>query len=174
MNAASTLASSEPGGAESGLRAALGQFATGVAVITARTRAGRNVGVTINSFASASLDPPLVLWSLSQRASSLPAFADARAVAIHVLAADQVALARRFASPCADRFAGLTRGIGLHGVPLLEGSVARFICTPRTRHEAGDHVLFLAQVERWERRDGAALVFHAARFCSLDQHGGQS
>ena len=146
------------------LRAALGQFATGVAVVTTRGLNGRSVGLTINSFSSVSLEPPLVLWSLSQRSSSLADFSAARTVAIHVLSADQEMLARRFAGSCADRFSGLARSIGPNGVPLLEDSVARFICTPHDRHEAGDHVIFVVRVEHFKRLGGAPLIFHAARF----------
>jgi len=146
------------------LRAALGQFATGVAVVTTRSPDGRSVGLTINSFASVSLEPPLVLWSLSKRSSSLEAFSAARSVAIHVLAADQESLARRFASPGVDRFAGVRRGIDPGGVPLLEGGIARFLCSPYAQYEAGDHVVFILRVERWERAAGPALVFHAGRF----------
>jgi flavin reductase (DIM6/NTAB) family NADH-FMN oxidoreductase RutF len=154
-------------GATDELRAALAQFATGVAVVTTRGLDGRSVGLTINSFSSVSLEPPLVLWSLSKRSASLADFAAARSFAVHVLGAGQERLARRFAAPCADRFAGLARSIGPDGVPLLEDGVARFFCTPHDRHEAGDHVIFIARVERFERWGGAPLIFHGARFCGI-------
>jgi flavin reductase (DIM6/NTAB) family NADH-FMN oxidoreductase RutF len=146
------------------LRAALGEFATGVAVVTTRGLNGGSVGLTINSFSSVSLEPPLVLWSLSRRSSSLADFTAARTIAIHVLSADQGTLARWFAAPCADRFAGLARSIGPNGVPLLENGVARFICTSHDRHEAGDHVIFIVCVDRYEHTGGTPLIFHAARF----------
>lgn len=164
MSAATNSALERPHSEIDDLRAALGQFATGVAVVTTRAPGGRSVGLTVNSFASVSLEPPLVLWSLSKRSSSLEAFSAARSVAIHVLSADQEALARRFASPSADRFAGIRRSIGPAGAPLLEGSVARFICTPHAQYEAGDHVVFILHVDRWERSEGSALLFHAGRF----------
>ncbi len=167
MSAALAVAQAQPRAGTGDLRAALGQFATGVAVVTTRGRDGRSVGLTINSFSSVSLEPPLVLWSLSRRSSSLADFAVARTVAIHVLSAGQEALARRFAAPCADRFAGLARSIGPNGVPLLEDGVARFICTPCDQHDAGDHVIFIARVDRHEHAGGAALVFHASRFRGL-------
>jgi flavin reductase (DIM6/NTAB) family NADH-FMN oxidoreductase RutF len=167
MSAALALAAGQPRAAADDLRAALGQFATGVAVVTTRGLDGRSVGLTINSFSSVSLEPPLVLWSLARRSSSLADFAAARTVAIHVLSAGQEALARRFAAPCADRFAGLARSIGPNGVPLLEGGVARFICTPHDRREAGDHVIFIVRVERYEHTGGTPLIFHAARFCDV-------
>jgi flavin reductase (DIM6/NTAB) family NADH-FMN oxidoreductase RutF len=149
------------------LRAALAQFATGVAVVTTRGLDGRSVGLTINSFASVSLEPPLVLWSLSRRSSSLADFSAARTIAIHVLSEHDDALARRFAAPCTDRFSGLARSIGPNGVPLLENGLARFICTPYEQHPAGDHVIFIARVEHCERTGGAPLLFHAARFRGL-------
>jgi len=167
MSAALAIARAEPRAAAGDLRAALGQFATGVAIVTTRGVDGRSVGLTINSFSSVSLEPPLVLWSLSRRSSSLGDFAAARAVAIHVLSAGQETLARRFATPGADRFAGLARRIGPNGVPLLEDGVARFICTPCDQHDAGDHVIFIARVDHYERAGGAPLVFHAARFCGV-------
>jgi len=167
MSAALDIAQARPRVDAGNLRAALGQFATGVAVVTTRGLNGRSVGLTINSFSSVSLEPPLVLWSLSRRSSSLADFSSARTVAIHVLASGQEMLARRFAASCADRFEGLARSIGPNGVPLLEGGIARFICTPYDRHETGDHVIFVVRVEHFERLGGAPLIFHAARF-----HGG--
>jgi flavin reductase (DIM6/NTAB) family NADH-FMN oxidoreductase RutF len=166
MSAAANPALERPRSEIDDLRAALGQFATGVAIVTTRASDGRSVGLTVNSFASVSLEPPLVLWSLSKRSSSLEAFRVAPSVAIHVLSADQEALARRFASPSADRFAGLRRGIGPAGVPLLEGCVARFICSPYARYGAGDHVVFMLRVDRWERTGGSALVFYAGSFAA--------
>jgi len=164
MSAALATARARPRVEAGDLRAALGQFATGVAVVTTRGLNGRSIGLTINSFSSVSLEPPLVLWSLSRRSSSLADFSAARTVAIHVLSIDQETVARRFAASCADRFAGLARSIGPNGVPLLEGSVARFICTPNQRHEAGDHVIFVVRVDDFEHLGGAPLIFHASRF----------
>ncbi len=169
MSTAAHLALERPHAEIDHLRAALGQFATGVAVVTTRAADGRSVGLTINSFASVSLEPPLVLWSLAKRSSSLEAFRVARRVAIHVLGADQEALARRFAAPSVDRFAGVRRGIGPGGVPLLEGGVARFVCSPYAQYEAGDHVVFILRVDRWTHAAGPALVFHAGRFSTTVQ-----
>jgi flavin reductase (DIM6/NTAB) family NADH-FMN oxidoreductase RutF len=84
-----------------------------------------------------------------------------------VLCAGQEALARRFATPCVDRFAGLPRSIGPNGVPLLENGVARFVCAPHAQHEAGDHVIFVMRVGCWEHAGGAALAFHAGSFCGI-------
>lgn len=151
------------------LRAALGQFATGVTVITTTAAAGesgsRPVGLTANSFNSVSLEPPLILWSLSRRSSSLDAFLAGRHFTVNVLTAEQRLVAERFASKAADRFEGVAWRAGLGGAPVIDGAAAVFECRHHSHHEAGDHVIFIGQVERCERRLGAApLVFHGGRF----------
>jgi flavin reductase (DIM6/NTAB) family NADH-FMN oxidoreductase RutF len=113
-------------------RSALGAFATGVTVVTALDPTGRPVGLTANSFNSVSLTPPLVLWSLSRRAGSLPAFSGGSHYAINILAADQKELAERFASKDVDRFAGLTFRQGAGGAPVIAGSAAVFECFNRS------------------------------------------
>jgi flavin reductase (DIM6/NTAB) family NADH-FMN oxidoreductase RutF len=145
-------------------RDALAQFATGVTVICARMADGRYTGFTANSFNSVSLDPPLVVWSLALGATNLAAFEAADRYAINVLADDQIDLARRFSRPHADRFAGVAYRIGGAGAPLIEGCVAWFECHHHARHRAGDHLLFIGEVETCERRGGPALLFHQHRF----------
>ncbi|HWH73735.1 MAG TPA: flavin reductase family protein [Methylibium sp.] len=146
-------------------RAALGTFATGVTIVTARTPDGQRVGLTANSFNSVSLTPPLVLWSLSRNAASLPAFAQGSHYAINILAADQRALAERFASRTADRFAGVAWTEGVGGAPLIDGAAAVFECFNRSRYEEGDHVIFVGEVERCAVLPGAApLIFHGGRY----------
>ena len=146
-------------------RTALGMFATGVTVVTACTAQGRVIGVTANSFNSVSLDPPLVLWSLSQAAASLPAFRAGSHYAINVLAADQKLLAEQFALKGTDRWAGVSFVEGAGGAPLLAGAAATFECFNRSRYEEGDHVIFVGEVERCGRRAGASpLLFHGGRF----------
>ena len=88
-------------------RDALGSFVTGVTIVTARDAEGRPFGLTANSFNSVSLDPPMVLWSLSLKSGSLPVFRDAESWAVHVLAADQQSMSDRFARPGEDKFAGM-------------------------------------------------------------------
>jgi flavin reductase (DIM6/NTAB) family NADH-FMN oxidoreductase RutF len=146
-------------------RTALGTFATGVTIVTARTANGDVVGLTANSFNSVSLDPPLVLWSLSQAAASLPAFREGSHYAIHVLAADQKPLAERFALKGADRWTGVSFTEGMGGAPLLAGACATFECYNRSRYEEGDHVIFVGEVERCSWRPGASpLLFHGGRY----------
>jgi len=146
-------------------RAALGMFATGVTIVTARDASGAPVGLTANSFNSVSLAPPLVLWSLARSAGSMPAFERGSHYAINILAADQRLLAERFAGKALDRFEGVLFREGAGGAPILEGSAAVFECFNRSRYEEGDHVIFVGEVERCRRRAGAQpLIFHGGRY----------
>jgi flavin reductase (DIM6/NTAB) family NADH-FMN oxidoreductase RutF len=146
-------------------RSALGSFATGVTVVTALDPSGKPVGLTANSFNSVSLSPPLVLWSLSKRAGSMPAFSAGSHYAINILAAEQRMLAERFASKDIDRFAGVTFRRGAGGAPVIEGSAAVFECFNRSQYEEGDHIIFVGEVERCERREGALpLIYHGGRY----------
>ena len=146
-------------------RAALGMFATGVTIVTARTAEGGLVGLTANSFNTVSLEPPLVLWSLAKAAASLSAFSTGSHYAINILGADQQELARRFAAKGVDRFADVAFVDGVGGAPLLCGAAATFECFNRSRYKEGDHVIFVGEVERCARRAGAApLLFHGGKF----------
>lgn len=148
-------------------RAALGMFATGVTIVTARAPDGAPVGLTANSFNSVSLTPPLVLWSLSRRAGTMPAFRAGSHYAINILAADQRTLAERFAGRAEDRFDGVDWHEGAAGAPVIEGAVAVFECFNRSRYEEGDHVIFVGEVERCAHRAGAQpLIFHGGRYFS--------
>ncbi|MDI4634644.1 flavin reductase family protein [Pelomonas sp. V22] len=146
-------------------RAALGMFATGVTIITARAADGSLVGLTANSFNSVSLTPPLVLWSLARHAGSLPIFSRGSHYAINILAAEQKDLAQRFATRDIDRFAGLAFRDGAGGAPVLDGVAAWFECANRSQYEEGDHVIFVGEVESCGRREGAQpLIFHGGRY----------
>jgi flavin reductase (DIM6/NTAB) family NADH-FMN oxidoreductase RutF len=151
-------------------RRALGQFATGVTVVTARTPDGRKVGVTVNSFASVSLDPPLVLWSLSRQAPSFAEFTHATHFAVNVLAGNQHHLSRQFSTPLPDKFSGVEFAEGLGGVPLLSGVNAHFICRNVRQYDGGDHVIFLGEVEDYKYADGEPLVFHSGRYRLATRH----
>ena len=151
-------------------RAALAQFATGVTIIAARAPHGF-VGFTANSFNSVSLDPPLVIWSLSRHSRSLDAFEGAEHYTVNVLAADQVALARRFSRPHLDRFAGVAFTPGAHGAPLIEGCVAWLACRHHALHPAGDHMLFIGEVVAAAHRRAAPLLWHSARYRAGELQG---
>ncbi len=146
-------------------RAALATFATGVTIVTALDADRRPVGLTANSFNSVSLEPPLVLWSLSLQAGTMPAFERGSHYAIHILAAGQHALADRFAQKEIDRFDGVAFRPGEHGVPILDGAAAVFECFNRSRYQEGDHVIFVGEVERCGLREAAQpLIFHGGRY----------
>ena len=149
------------------LRDALGRFATGVTVVTARSPGGRREGVTVNSFSAVSLDPPLVLWSLRRNAPSLPGFLASGHFAVNILAADQADAARHFAQPRNDKFEGIAHRPGLGGCVLIEGALATFECTADRNMDGGDHVIFLGRIERATYRDGSPLVFNAGRYCAI-------
>jgi flavin reductase (DIM6/NTAB) family NADH-FMN oxidoreductase RutF len=163
----SPLRAVAPGFSTSEFRAALGMFATGVTIVTARGADGSLVGLTANSFKSVSLKPPLVLWSLARKAGSLPAFERGSHYAINILSAEQHALAERFASKTTNRFADLDFREGAGGAPVIEGAAAVFECFNRSRYEEGDHVIFVGEVERCASRPGAQpLIFHGGRYFS--------
>ena len=146
-------------------RQALGMFATGVTIVTARTASGSLVGLTANSFNSVSISPPLVLWSLAKSAGSMAAFSAGSHYAIHILSAHQQALAQQFASKDINRFAGVEFVLGAAGAPLLAGAVASFECFNRSQYEEGDHVIFVGEVERCTHTAGAApLLYHGGKF----------
>lgn len=152
------------------LRRALGQFATGVTVITTRAEDGRGVGVTANSFTSLSLDPPLVMWALDRNTPSWATFQLCTSFAVNVLAAGQHHLSRQFSTPADDKFAGVEFTDGPGGVPLLDGVLAHFICRPVRQIEAGDHVVVIGEVERYETFGGEPLVFHSGRYRIATRH----
>lgn len=139
------------------LRDVLGRYATGVAIVTTRHH-GRPAGVTVNSFASVSLDPPLVLWCLNAASGSRTAFTGAGHFAVNVLAAGQHDLATRFTRP-GDRFHGLPTRAGPHGLPLVPGAVAVLVCHRTRVLPAGDHLLLLGAVESGGSAPGPALLF---------------
>jgi hypothetical protein len=147
-------------------RNALGQFATGVTIVTTRTSAGEPIGLTANSFSSVSLSPPLVLWSLSLRSPNLPNFLQATHFAINVLARDQIALSQRFSKPIPNKFEGITCTDSANGMPLLEGTAAHFECRTEARHYSGDHVIFIGHVLHYSHADRDALGYHRGRYIS--------
>ncbi|MEU7769265.1 flavin reductase [Nocardia sp. NPDC049190] len=152
------------------LRHALGQYATGVTVVTTRAPDGRKVGVTANSFTSVSLDPPLIAWCPAKKAPSLPDLMAAHHFAVNVLAADQHQLSRQFATPAVDKFAGVKYHDGIAGIPLLDRAIARFQCRTVQHVDAGDHVIFIAEVEQFDTAKGAPLVFHSGAYRVATQH----
>jgi flavin reductase (DIM6/NTAB) family NADH-FMN oxidoreductase RutF len=146
------------------LRSALGTFATGVTIITARSRAGKLAGLTANSFTSVSLQPPLVLWSASLYADSLSAFQEGSHFVINILAADQIELSNKFARKNENKFIDVDHIIAECGAPVLIGSAAHFECRNEYRHYGGDHVIFIGHVERFAYTTKPTLLFCRGKY----------
>ena len=153
-------------------RQALGQFATGVTVVSGAGEGGP-FAVTANSFQSVSLEPPLVLWSLRRQSTSLAAFRQAPHFAVNVLAAGQTEMASHFARSGTDKFGGCDWAPGLGGAPLLAGVAAYFECGKISEHDGGDHVVFIGKVERYACFDRSGLVFAQGRYALAISHPGR-
>ncbi|HSE09124.1 MAG TPA: flavin reductase [Nocardioidaceae bacterium] len=152
------------------LRRAFGQYATGVTVVTTRDDAGRPWGMTANSFTSVSLNPPIVLWAAGKSSPSLPAFTAADRFAVNVLASDQHHLSRQFATSGAEKFEGVDLVGPESDVPVLEGIVAHFVCRKTQEVDAGDHVVFLGEIEAYDAPGGEPLVFHSGAYRLATRH----
>jgi flavin reductase (DIM6/NTAB) family NADH-FMN oxidoreductase RutF len=148
-------------------RKALGNFPTGVTIITTRAQDGTAIGLTASSFNSVSLTPPLVLWSLGLQSRNLSAFQNCSHYAISVLSQDQTELAMRFASNSDNRFNEIDFRDGLHGAPILANALASFECFNRSRYTEGDHIIFVGEVERFTQSSGAPLIYHRGQFGQL-------
>jgi flavin reductase (DIM6/NTAB) family NADH-FMN oxidoreductase RutF/DNA-binding IclR family transcriptional regulator len=152
------------------LRQVLGTFVTGVTVITALDTEGKAHGLTVNSFSSVSLNPPLILWNQSVTAPSHPVFRDAKRFAVNILAEDQIDVSRRFSTPGRDKFEGLEVLPGLGGVPLIPGCAAYLECTSEASFPGGDHMVFIGRVERIEHGLRRSLVFGGGKYLSAQPH----
>ncbi|KQW20542.1 oxygenase [Afipia sp. Root123D2] len=131
------------------LRRALGQFATGVAVITAEAADGSVIGLTMSSFNSVSMDPPLVLFSIDRKAFSLAAMSEAKGYAVNILGSDQEHLSNKFAKALGDKWTAVEHTLGYCAAPLLAGALAHFECEPYAQYDGGDHVIFVGRVVRF-------------------------
>ncbi len=150
-------------------RRCLGQYPTGVCVVTAQH--GSNLlGMAVNSFAAVSLAPPLVLWSIRRESSSAAGFCAAGHFAVNMLSAEQVHLAQQFGSPAGERFAGVAWQPGRSGAPLLAGATAQLECRLVQVHEGGDHFILVGHVERYARFEGDPLVFSRGRYGVAQDH----
>lgn len=151
-------------------RQALGQFATGVTVVTAADREDGYVGTTASSFNSVSVDPPLILWSIDKASRSRPAYEHAEHFVVNILAADQVTLSNNFARQQDDKFAGVDYSLNEQGVPVLPGCSAYFHCETRYLYEGGDHLIIVGEVQNFHTSHRDGLLFHQGRYSVSDVH----
>lgn len=149
------------------LRHAFGRFATGVTVVTTVDAQGEPVGLTVNSFSSLSLDPPLLLWSLRRASPSLQAFCAAPRFAVNVLAESHLEVSRTFAARVSHKFDGGPWERDVDGLPLLKGAAARFVCATQSHQDAGDHVLFIGRVLQISETHEPPLLFQGGRYRRL-------
>lgn len=148
-------------------RRSLGRFATGVTVATCAGAGGKPFGLTVNSFSSVSLEPPLVLWNIAKVSRSLPAFLDASYFGISVLTREQRNLAVRFAQSAPGLFDGVQYRYTEHGVPLLEAALAWFECATYARYDCGDHYILVGEVIGYDTADGDPLLFYGGEYADL-------
>ena len=148
-------------------RQALGNFATGVTIITARDASNDPIGITVNSFASLSLEPPLILWGIDFAAEEFDAFISASHFAVHILQHDQQQLADKFSDCEASKFANLTVENGLADLPLLSECPVLLQCEVANRHEEGDHTIVIGKVMGVSIRSTNPLVFFNGRYTGL-------
>ena len=137
---------------------------TGVTIVTTRDREGKLHGMTANSFSSVSLTPPLVLWSASLYAQSLPAFQEGSHFVVNVLAYDQIELSNKFARTHENKFAEIDHMIPECGAPVILGAAAHFECRNEYRHYGGDHIIFIGHVERYAYTQKPTLLFCRGKY----------
>ena len=152
-------------------RRCLAQFGTGVTVITAQA-GEEKAGVTVNSFASLSLEPPLVTWAIKRESRSYSVFEQAGHFAVNILAADQMDVSRCFASGDTDKFAQVAWRPGGSGAPLLDDVLATLECEITAKHEGGDHVLLVGRVRHFARFEREPLLFVQGRYGVAVDHPG--
>lgn len=152
------------------LRNTLGCFTTGVCIVTAREPDGAVIGLTINSFASVSLDPPLILWSLDRGSDRYEVFAKAERFGINVLQAEQQALSQTLSRKGAGRIEDDVLRDDRNGTPLIAGALAAMSCEIERRHDGGDHIILVARVLAHHHADrGEPLLYYRGRYRGLDQ-----
>jgi len=141
------------------LRRAFGRFPTGIAVITTRDADGEPFGLTINSFTSVSMDPPMVSWNVIRGSRAHTAICGAQAFVVNILAATQQPIAQQMASPSSDRFVDIHYDVNAEDMPILAGTVATFECEVHALVTAGDHDIVLGVIKRFAHCDGMPLVY---------------
>jgi flavin reductase (DIM6/NTAB) family NADH-FMN oxidoreductase RutF len=154
-------------------RNALGHFGTGVTVITTIDKNGKVFGVTVSSFNSVSLSPPLVLWSQVRGAPSHQAFIESPYFIVNILAEDQKDISNHFARPSEDKFKDIPHHLNEHGIPILDGTLGHFVCTKENEVEGGDHLIFIGKVLSYSYNTSehtAPLFFWKGKYHSAADH----
>ncbi len=152
------------------LRRLLGQYATGITVVTALDVNQRKIGMTANSFTSVSLDPPLILWNIAKSATHFEDFKQAEYFAINILNEDQYLESNHFSKSADDKFEGLDDVDEYMGIPILNKSLTTFVCRQYELHEAGDHYIIVGQIEACRNQMGNPLVFHNGQYKQANVH----
>ncbi|AWV85647.1 MULTISPECIES: flavin reductase family protein [Acinetobacter] len=152
------------------LRQLLGQYATGITVVTALDVNQRKIGMTANSFTSVSLDPPLILWNIAKSATHFEDFKQAEYFAINILNEDQYLESKHFSKSADDKFEGLDDVDEYMGIPILNKSLTTFVCRQYELHEAGDHYIIVGQIEACRNQMGNPLVFHNGQYKQANVH----
>ena len=150
-------------------RSVLGRFASAITVLTARDASGKDHGMTANAFTSVSLSPPLVLHCIDHAASIYPTLMAGDSIGISILSDDQELLSRRFADPDTERFDDIDVHRADNGSALLIGAVAHLECRIVARHEAGDHTIFVAAVEKASAETGRPLLYYRGGYAQLER-----
>jgi len=151
-------------------RRALGNFATGVTIITTRGPDGTNIGVTASSFSSLSLDPPLILWSSIKETPSCKVFESASHFAVNILASDQMEMSNHFARQQEDKFAGIEWQEGIGGSPIFPDCAGRFQCESYNKLDGGDHWIFVGRVLAFDDYGRSPLCFHQGSYSMVVSH----
>ena len=154
---------------QSAFRAVLGRFASGVTVVTARDRRGRDVGLTVSAFSSLSLDPPLVLMCIDHSASAYNALSKTSCFIANILSEGQEAIARRFAETSGNRFDGIGYERGQNGAAVLLEVLGYIECNVTERYEAGDHDIIIGSVEAAQANEGKPLLYYRGGYAQLER-----
>lgn len=152
---------------EASFRKAMSTFATGVTIMTCRGEDGRAVGMTVNSFTSVSLEPPLVLWCINQSIVPTAAFNATGHFAVHVLHRGQESLSNHFAVDREDKFEGIEHSNGVADLPILTDFLSVYQCKISNRVMAGDHAILIGELVDYEIRDREPLIFYGSSYRSL-------
>ena len=147
----------------------MGRFASGITIVTARDAAGRDHGMTVSSFCSLSLVPPLVLICVERTTELHTVLDKAESFAVNILATDQELLSRRFAETDSGRFEGLAFTRGLNGCALLTGTLAQLECALRARYDGGDHLIVTGEVIGAAARDGRPLLYYRGGYTQMER-----